>query len=205
MIDTPLGDIPPAVYSISFATGFIAVHLVALYATHWWTSTWYGGVKDLILSGWASDPNRSASEAFFDNMFLLMWLVMAIIMGIGSGVVATCFILASLGRLLIPWLINVARACLRLMKRISGRTQDDFDEETTLLGVTDFGRAINWLGSVNWPSLQLSTAHSEAWRTVGRICKKIDILATCGSLLKTPFALQYPSSQLRSSTPLRTA
>lgn len=148
---TPV-DIPSIVYTLSFTIGFTALHLVALYAAHWWSSSWYGGVKDMLHSGWSSGPNISTSEAFFNNLFVLMWLVMAIGLGIGVGVAGACVALVSLGGLLVPRLIALFRACLRMARRLAGHSQDDFDE-ATLVGSDDFSPIRNWLKGLRWPSM----------------------------------------------------
>ena len=161
------------VYSSIFAFGFIAVHLGALYAAHWWTRIWYLGVKDMISGDWTSDPNIPTFDKFFNNTFMLLWLVMAILMGIGSGVVGTCVVLGSLCRLLVPWIFQLVRACWRVVRRRSGQVNEEWgDDEATLVDFGGFPRMRRWLRNITWPSIQFSPATNEVWKKIGTACEQ---------------------------------
>ncbi|KAJ3505941.1 hypothetical protein NMY22_g17410 [Coprinellus aureogranulatus] len=156
-------DYSNEVSGVVLAVGFVAFHLAALYAAQWWTRLWYGDVKNILNGDWPGDPNASAFEAFFIRLSMLAWLLTAIGMGVGLGVAGTCAVLASFGTAL----IGLARASLRVAKRIISRTRgESADGEETLVDVAEFSRANRRLQPMRQPLRRFSTVQRKYWRMV---------------------------------------
>ncbi|KAJ2933426.1 hypothetical protein H1R20_g3676, partial [Candolleomyces eurysporus] len=111
LYETSSSDVMPWLFTTNYssqvatggvAIGYILMHLIGLAGIGLWTSMWGYGVAALIKSGWDSSPTTPDSppatsfDLLFQRVSMLMWLVMAVGMGIGGGVFVGCRILMSL-------------------------------------------------------------------------------------------------------------
>jgi hypothetical protein len=82
-------------------------------------------------------------DLFFQRVFTLMWLVMAIFMGIGGGIFAICWILLSWARIVGPAFLEGIHSVWRPLKRLLSRVLPidldndvDDDDDATLVNYT---------------------------------------------------------------------
>ncbi|RXW15815.1 hypothetical protein EST38_g10038 [Candolleomyces aberdarensis] len=111
----------------SVAIGYIVIHLIGLAGIGLWTSMWGYGVVAVIKSGWGPSPTTPDSppttsfDLFFQHVFMLMWLVVAIGMGIGGGVFVGCRILVSLAGVVKPLLLKGIRSVWQPLRHLLAR------------------------------------------------------------------------------------